>query len=648
MSVPIGKILIELGYAKEQDIEQALIRQKEIDNELRLEQSRNLPSILISVNMARVRYKDRRLGKILVEMGVVTPDQIEEALHKQKAISSEPIAMFSDEEVVALMEIPSIINSTLSVYDLLSNVMSCCHAVVGSTASALFICDERTERLAASFYTGSEESPQMYVSRAGSIAGWVIENNEAILVDNVRSDPRFSSETERFPGGNVRCVACVPITIKQQTVGAIEVINKKQGDSFSKKDLALLSTIANQVGITLENIRLLGELDQSLHDLSKAQSQIIQTEKLRAIGEMASGIAHNFNNLLMGIQGNVSLVLMDMDSTHQHYERLKTIEKQVQGGAKLTSHLLGYARKGKYDVKPIDLNQLLKETSDAFSMTKKNVTIQRELAKDLFAIEVDPGQMEQMLLTLYVNSADAMLAGGELTLKTANVTDKDMKHKLYRPKPGNYVLLTVTDTGIGMDKETMDRIFDPFFTTKEMGRGTGLGLASAYGIIKGHGGYIDVESRKEQGATFSIYLPSSERKVQEAVKTAEPFIKGTGMVLLVDDEEVILEVGKELLEAMGYRVLIAKDGKEAIEVYEKDRDEIDIVLLDMVMPNMSGGEAYDRMKEINPDVKALLSSGYSIDGEATEILKRGCNGFIQKPFEINELSGRIREILDKK
>jgi len=648
MSVPIGKILIELGYAKEQDIEQALIRQKEIDNELRLEQSRNLPSILISVNMARVRYKDRRLGKILVEMGVVTPDQIEEALHKQKAISSEPIAMFSDEEVVALMEIPSIINSTLSVYDLLSNVMSCCHAVVGSTASALFICDERTERLAASFYTGSEESPQMYVSRAGSIAGWVIENNEAILVDNVRSDPRFSSETERFPGGNVRCVACVPITIKQQTVGAIEVINKKQGDSFSKKDLALLSTIANQVGITLENIRLLAELDQSLHDLSKAQSQIIQTEKLRAIGEMASGIAHNFNNLLMGIQGNVSLVLMDMDSTHQHYDRLKTIEKQVQGGAKLTSHLLGYARKGKYDVKPIDLNQLLKETSDAFSMTKKNVTIQRELAKDLFAIEVDPGQMEQMLLTLYVNSADAMLAGGELTLKTANVTDKDMKHKLYRPKPGNYVLLTVTDTGIGMDKETMDRIFDPFFTTKEMGRGTGLGLASAYGIIKGHGGYIDVESRKEQGATFSIYLPSSERKVQEAVKTAEPFIKGTGMVLLVDDEEVILEVGKELLEAMGYRVLIAKDGKEAIEVYEKDRDEIDIVLLDMVMPNMSGGEAYDRMKEINPDVKALLSSGYSIDGEATEILKRGCNGFIQKPFEINELSGRIREILDKK
>jgi len=241
-----------------------------------------------------------------------------------------------------------------------------------------------------------------------------------------------------------------------------------------------------------------------------------------------------------------------------------------------------------------------------------------------------------------------MLGGGDLILTTMNVTHKDMKGKLYHPKPGKYVLLTVTDTGTGMDKETMERIFDPFFTTKEMGRGTGLGLASAYGIVKGHAGYIDVDSKKGHGTTFSIYLPASERKVQEVVKTAEEVIEGRGTVLLVDDEEVILEVGKELLEGMGYRVLIAKDGKEAIEVYEKDRDEIDIVVLDMVMPNMGGGQAYDRMKEINPDIKVLLSSGFSIDGEASEILERGCNGFIQKPFTLKELSHEIREILEKK
>jgi CheY-like chemotaxis protein len=253
-----------------------------------------------------------------------------------------------------------------------------------------------------------------------------------------------------------------------------------------------------------------------------------------------------------------------------------------------------------------------------------------------------------VLLNLFVNAGDAMSGGGNLILKTMNTTHNDMKGKLYDPKPGNYVLLTVTDTGIGMDKETMERIFDPFYTTKEMGRGTGLGLASAYGIVKGHGGYIEVDSKKGQGATFRIYLPATGKEVQKPVKTADQLIKGTGTVLLVDDEEVILEVGKELLEGMGYQVLTAKDGEEAIEVYKKNRGEIDIVLLDMVMPNMGGGEAYDRMKEINPDMKALLSSGFSIDGEASEILERGCNGFIQKPFTMKELSGKITEIMEEK
>jgi CheY-like chemotaxis protein len=198
-----------------------------------------------------------------------------------------------------------------------------------------------------------------------------------------------------------------------------------------------------------------------------------------------------------------------------------------------------------------------------------------------------------------------------------------------------------------MDDETMVRIFDPFFTTKEMGRGTGLGLASTYGIIKGHGGYIDVDSKKGQGSTFNIYLPVSEIKFEKVIEAAEQFIRGTGTVLVVDDEDEVLEIAKELLEAMGYRVISAKDGKGAVEVYKKNKDDINIVVLDMVMPNMGGGEAYDRMKEINPDIKVLLSSGFSIDGEATEIMERGCDGFIQKPFKMKDFSEKIMEILNK-
>jgi two-component system cell cycle sensor histidine kinase/response regulator CckA len=198
-----------------------------------------------------------------------------------------------------------------------------------------------------------------------------------------------------------------------------------------------------------------------------------------------------------------------------------------------------------------------------------------------------------------------------------------------------------------MDKMIQERIFDPFFTTKEMGRGTGLGLASVYGIVKGHGGYIDVYSEKGKGSTFNVYLPALDQKTHKCVETEMKCIKGSGIVLLVDDEKALLNVGAKLLKKLGYTVLEAAAGAEAVEIYKEDKDKIDIVILDMIMPDMSGGEVYDRISEINPEVKVLLSSGYSIDGKATEILKRGCDGFIQKPFRLQELSERIKEVLAK-
>jgi CheY-like chemotaxis protein len=255
--------------------------------------------------------------------------------------------------------------------------------------------------------------------------------------------------------------------------------------------------------------------------------------------------------------------------------------------------------------------------------------------------------MEQVLFNLFVNAVDAMPNGGELVLKTMNTTHGEMQGKLYRPKPGDYVLLQVTDTGLGMDKTTAERIFDPFFTTKERGRGTGLGLASAYGIVKGHDGYVDVDSTRGRGTTFSIYLPASPKTVSEDLKHSDQVSKGNETVLLVDDEDTIREVGGELLEAMGYTVLLAEDGIKALETYQENQGDIDVVLLDMVMPNMGGGEAYDRLREIDPDVKVLLSSGFSIDGEATKILARGCDGFIQKPFTMKDLSERIRQVVQE-
>ena len=249
---------------------------------------------------------------------------------------------------------------------------------------------------------------------------------------------------------------------------------------------------------------------RNITEKKKLDAQLQFAAKLEAIGTLAGGIAHAFNNLLMGIQGHVSLLLLDIDSGHAHYEALKKIEKEIQDGAYLTSQLMGYARKGRYQARLININEIVERTSQTFGQMKKEITIHRELSQRPHIIEADQGQMEQMLFNLYINAADAMPGAGDLTLKTKNVTHRNIKSKLYEPRPGKYVRLTVADRGVGMDKQIQQRIFDPFFTTKKTGRGTGLGLASVYGIVKSHEGYINVESRKGHGTTFYIYLPAAE------------------------------------------------------------------------------------------------------------------------------------------
>jgi PAS domain S-box-containing protein len=387
-----------------------------------------------------------------------------------------------------------------------------------------------------------------------------------------------------------------------------------------------------------------------LRDISekkRLEAQLQYIERMEAIGTLAGGIAHDFNNLMMGMLGNISLILYDLGSESPHYEKLKNIEKLIQSGSKLTSQLLGYARKGKYEVRPINLNQIVKESSETFGRTRKEIVIYRELAEDLSSVMADAAQIQQVLMNLFINAADAMPGGGDLFLKTMNVTHEDIGDKPYKPKSGDYILLKVKDTGTGMDQKIMDRIFEPFFTTKELGRGSGLGLASVYGIIKGHGGYIDVESKKGKGVTFNIYLPASEESVQKTPEISERIMEGNETILLVDDEALVIDVGVQLLEKLGYTVFEAQSGRDAIRIFTERNRKIDMLILDMVMPGMGGGEVYDQIKRLDPKVKVLLSSGYSIDGQATEILNRGCEGFIQKPFNMEDLSKKIREVLNR-
>ena len=387
----------------------------------------------------------------------------------------------------------------------------------------------------------------------------------------------------------------------------------------------------------------------NLRDISEQKEleiQLQQAQKMEAVGTLAGGIAHDFNNLLMGIQGCTSLMFLDIDSNHPNFEYLNRIENYIKNAASLTKQLLGFARKGKYEIKLTDINDIVNKSAEMFGRAKKEITIHEKCQPDIWTVEVDQFQIEQVLLNLYVNAWQAMSGTGELYLQTENIILNDKDVKPYGKTPGKYVKISVKDTGMGIDEAIQHKIFDPFFTTKEISRGTGLGLASAYGIIKNHGGIINSNSKKGQGATFNIFLPASEKKIFKEKMIQKEILKGSETVLLVDDEDMIIDIGRDLLERLGYEVLTAKTGMEAVEIYKTNRKKIDIVILDMVMPKMGGGDTYEKLRDIDPGVKVLLSSGYSIDGQASKILSRGCDGFIQKPFDIKSLSLEIRKILD--
>jgi len=398
------------------------------------------------------------------------------------------------------------------------------------------------------------------------------------------------------------------------------------------------------------NLDMEGELIGVVGTMKDITDRIkIESQKMEAICTLAGGIAHNFNNLLTIIQGHASLMLFNVEHKHPHFEKLKSIEEGVKIGAELTRQLLGFAGKGKYDIKPTNLNVILEKTSTMFDRTTRGeITIHWKFQDNLWITEVDQRQIEQVLSNIYINAQHAMPGGGDLFLETQNVIADGIFKKGHFVKPGKYVKVSVTDTGAGMDEKTRERIFEPFFTTKEMGRGTGLGLATAYGIIKGHGGFINVHSEKGHGTTFEIFLPASEKEMSAEKQPAKEVLKGHETILLVDNEEIIIDVGREILEVLGYRVIVAKSGREAIEIYRAKREEIDLVILDMIMPGMGGGEVFDVLKTINPQIKVIFSSGYSIDGYPAKILEYRCGGFVQKPYSISVLSQSIRDVLDKK
>ncbi|MBW2119784.1 MAG: PAS domain S-box protein [Deltaproteobacteria bacterium] len=387
-------------------------------------------------------------------------------------------------------------------------------------------------------------------------------------------------------------------------------------------------------------------------DLKKLEAQLRQAQKMEAVGNLAGGIAHDFNNVMQIISGYAQILLLDKEEGSRDFNMLQGIEKSVERGVDLIRGLLVFGRKVESNLSPVELNHEITQVSRILDRTiPKMINIELHLSEDLKTVNADPVQIEQIMMNLSVNARDAMPDGGRLIFETENVVlDEEYCKTHLETTPGEYVLLSILDTGYGMDEETLEHMFEPFFTTKETGKGTGLGLAMVYGIVKGHGGNITCYSKPGEGTTFKIYLPvlEAEGKGREAERKVEEEIPGgSEKILLVDDEETILDIVRNMLDRSGYTVITAESGEEAVEVYRAEKEDIDLVILDVNMPGMGGHKCLKGLIKIDPEVKVIIATGYTAAGKVKETLESGAAGFIGKPYRLAEILKKIREVLDK-
>jgi len=434
-------------------------------------------------------------------------------------------------------------------------------------------------------------------------------------------------------------------TLTNGRVWTGRLINKKNDGTLYEED-ATISPIKDESGEILSYVAAKRDVTHQV----LLENQLRQAQKMEAIGTLAGGIAHDFNNLLQIILGYADMLLLDQDKTQRAHERLLTVRKAVMDGRDLVKGLLTFGRKVETNPRPVDLNHEVRRVQKLlYRAIPKMIKIELVMAEDLKTVNADSGQIEQVLLNLAVNSQHAMPEGGRLTIETGNVTlDEEYCRTHLDVEPGEYVLLTISDTGHGMEKGVVDHIFEPFFTTKKPGEGTGLGLSMVFGIVKSHRGYIACYSEPRTGTTFKIYLPAMDTETEpDHETTLETLPGGTETILLVDDEKRMLDLGAEMLSSFGYHVVTAENGYEALDLYGNKKDEIRLVILDMIMPRMGGKECLEKLLKTDPEIKVLIASGYSANGPTKEAVEAGARGFIQKPFDAKQILHTVRTVLDE-
>jgi len=550
-----------------------------------------------------------------------------------------------------VLSVTETLNSTVKLDPLLAQIVESVLDLCDAEYGFMVLLDDDGEpsiRVARGGFKRTGEAAESQVSN--TLIQRVLSRRQSILIQNAL-DEKDLVDKPSVQMLSLQSIMCAPLVYKEKLLGAILVDNRTAAGCFTRDDQRLLEVFASQASIAIQNTRLFEDLEKSYRSLEDAQERLLRSEKLRSLGVLAGGIAHDFNNLLMSMLGNADLALMYLPEPSPANNHVSEIKNAALQAGNLCNQMLAYSGKGQFVVGALDLTDASRQVSEMLSASvSENVRLTWDLKGDLPGIEADATQIRQVILGLVTNAAEACGdKGGAVFIETgARHFDADTlagKEYVEQVPAGEYVFLSVRDTGSGMDKEARARLFEPFFTTKFTGRG--LGLSAALGIVRGHEGTIRVESEPGGGSTLTVLFPARQSHVEPAPVVApadDEWVAG-GTVLLVDDEEMVREVAREMLRELGVEVVTAQDGIEALDIFRERGDQIDLVILDMNMPRMSGDETFREIRRIREDARIVISSGYSEADTAGSFADEMPSGFLEKPYELAVLREKLHSLL---
>jgi signal transduction histidine kinase/ActR/RegA family two-component response regulator len=566
---------------------------------------------------------------------------LEQALHEARTRQAR---------LESLVEISGELSRMQPLDSLLGRIAEACGRIVKTDWVGFRLVDGDELVVAGTLEVSTDMPVRPRLKIGESLAGLVAATGRPLLLRDPAGHPSLLPDhAAAMRRLGYRGLLTVPARIGGRVVGVLSFLTRRE-EGFSTEDMAIATAFASHAAIALENSRLLHESRRAYEELAQAQGQLEQARKMDAIGRLAGGVAHDFNNLLTVILGRTDIILHQVRPEEPIRRGIELIQRTAGRAAELTKQLLAFSRKQVLEAVVLDLGAVTIDLKEMLArLIGEDIALVTNIAPGLGHVKADRGQIEQVVMNLAINARDAMPQGGHLIVETANVDlDEEYVRRHMGARPGPHVMLAVSDSGVGIAREHQRHIFEPFFTTKEQGKGTGLGLATVYGIVKQSGGYIEVDSEPGRGTIFRIYLPRVDAAAPAADRAGRPAAPdgGTETILLVEDEEGVRELARDILRTSGYTVIEARNGAEALLLGERHQGPIDLLLTDVVMPRMSGRELAERMGPLRPDLSVLYMSGYTDDAVIRHGVLKSGTAFLQKPFTPRALVQRVRDTLD--